>query len=53
MTRALRIWLVSGVLCPVYLAAQEANSGLDLRATVTGQFTASNTFTEVPRSGPP
>jgi hypothetical protein len=35
------------------LSAQEANSGLDLRATLTGQMAASNELTEEPRSGSP
>jgi hypothetical protein len=53
MRRALLICLVSGTICCGYVAAQEADSGFDFRATVTGQFAASNTFTEVPRSGAP
>jgi hypothetical protein len=53
MTKALLFWLVSGVLWTGNLAAQEANSGLDLRATLTGQFAASNVYTEKPRSGAP
>jgi hypothetical protein len=33
--------------------SQEANSGFDIRATVTGQMVASNELTEAPRSGAP
>jgi hypothetical protein len=51
MRKALQLWLVFGVLCPGILTAQEANSGLDLRETLSGQFAASNVFTEAPRSG--
>jgi hypothetical protein len=53
MKRAIFIWLVAGALCSGYLPAQEANSGLDLRETLSGQFAASNEFTEAPRSGVP
>lgn len=35
------------------LSAQEANSGFDLRATLTGEAVASNELTEAPRSGSP
>jgi hypothetical protein len=35
------------------LRAQEASSGLDLRATLTAQAVASNELTEAPRSGAP
>jgi len=45
--------LVCGVLCPQLLAAQEANSGIDLRATLSGQAAASNMLTEPDRSGSP
>jgi hypothetical protein len=48
------LWcLVWGVLFPQFIAAQEANSGLDLRATLSGQAVASNESTEAPRSGSP
>jgi hypothetical protein len=53
MKRTLLFWLISGVLCLGHLSAQEANSGLDLRETLSGQFAASNDFTEAPRSGAP
>ena len=35
------------------LTAQEATSGVDLRATLTAQVTGSNQLTEAPRSGSP
>lgn len=61
MGRARIAWLVcalfGALLGPVFgngfLAAQEANSGLDLRATLSGQFAASNVYEEAPRSGEP
>lgn len=53
MKRTRLSWLVFGVLCLGRLPAQEANSGLDLRETLSGQFAASNDFTEAPRSGAP
>jgi hypothetical protein len=53
MKKALLSLLVLGMLCPGLLAAQEASSGLDLRETLSGQFAASNVFTEAPRSGAP
>jgi len=53
MRRALQLWSVFGLLCPWILAAQEANSGFDLRATLSGQFAASNVLTKAPRSGAP
>jgi hypothetical protein len=51
--KTLFISLILGVLCPVCLAAQEGNSGFDLRESLSGQFAASNVFTETPRSGVP
>ena len=36
MRKALQLWLVFGVLCPWIVTAQEANSGLDLRETLSG-----------------
>ena len=45
--------LASGMLWPSCLFAQEATSGFDLRATVSGQMVASNDLTEEPRSGAP
>jgi hypothetical protein len=53
MKNALLVWPVFGVLCLGYLPAQEANSGFDLRETLSGQFAVSNVLTEVPRSGAP
>jgi hypothetical protein len=53
MKKVLLFWLLFEVLCCGYLSAQEANSGFDLRETLSGQFAASNVFTEVPRSGVP
>ena len=53
MTKILVSWLVSGVLCTQLLAAQEAKSGFDLRATLSGQVAVSNVSTEAPRSGSP
>ena len=44
---------VSGVLFPQFIAAQEDNSGLDLRATLSGQVVASSESTKAPRSGSP
>jgi hypothetical protein len=45
--------LVCGVLRGLSLSAQEASSGFDLRATLTGQAVASNELTSAPRSGSP
>jgi hypothetical protein len=42
-----------GALSAQFLAAQEASSGFDLRATLTAQAVASNELTEEPRSGSP
>src|SRR5580704_9695561 len=53
MTKAFLSWLVSGVLFPQFLVAQEANSGFDLRATLSGQAAAASESTEPPRSGSP
>jgi hypothetical protein len=50
---ALLLCLASGVFASHILAAQEASSGLDLRATLTAQAVASNELTEAPRSGSP
>ena len=48
------LWcLVSGVLFSEFVSAQEANSGLDLRATLSGQAVASSESTVAPRSGSP
>ena len=38
---------------PRTLPAQEANAGIDLRSTLSGQFAASNIFTEAPVSAAP
>jgi hypothetical protein len=52
-------WLVLFALCEIcclssrLAPAQEASSGLDLRATLTGQAVASSELTEEPRSGAP
>src|ERR1700679_1916836 len=45
--------LMLGALGAQHLFAQEASSGLDLRATLTAQTMASNELTEAPRSGSP
>lgn len=50
---ALLLCLMLGVLGARFLCAQEASSGLDLRATLTAQAVASNELTEAPRSGAP
>lgn len=41
------------VVCTQWLGAQEANSGLNVRATLTAQTVASNELTKKPRSGGP
>ncbi len=46
-TAALLVW----ALCANVGLSQEARSGFDLRATVTGQTMASNALSEEPRSG--
>ncbi|WP_263353853.1 hypothetical protein [Acidicapsa acidisoli] len=51
MIKALALCLLSAVLCPQFIAAQEANSGFDLRATLSGQAAVSSISTETPRSG--
>jgi hypothetical protein len=54
-----RLSLVLFALCGIcalssrLASAQEASSGLDLRATLTGQIAASDELTEEPRSGAP
>jgi hypothetical protein len=53
MGRARLTWLLCAVFVHGFLSAQEANSGLDLRATLSGQFAASNVYEEAPRSGEP
>jgi hypothetical protein len=45
--------LVSGVLSPELLVPQEGESGVDLRATLSGQIAASSISTEPPASGSP
>jgi hypothetical protein len=53
------VWLLvfgmtcMGVTCIPTLAAQEANSGFDLRASLSGQFAASGLSTQDPRDGSP
>jgi hypothetical protein len=51
MKKALVFSLFVGMLSSGHLPALEANSGLDLRKTLSGQFAAPNVFTEAPRSG--
>lgn len=46
---SLLVWLLSAPLA----IAQEADSGVDFRATLTAQGVASNELTEAPRSGSP
>jgi hypothetical protein len=53
MKKVLVFSLFLAMLSFGHLPAQEANSGLDLRETLSGQFAASNVFTEAPRSGVP
>jgi hypothetical protein len=53
MKKAFLFWLLSGLLSPQLLVSQEANSGVDLRATISGQAAASSLSTEPPRSGSP
>jgi hypothetical protein len=53
MGRARLAWLLCAVFGHGFLAAQEANSGLDIRATISGQFAVSNVYEEAPRSGEP
>ncbi|HUH64029.1 MAG TPA: hypothetical protein VLZ50_13575 [Terracidiphilus sp.] len=45
--------LLGAPLLTLSLPAQEAGSGFDLRATLTGQGAASSELTEAPRSGSP
>lgn len=45
--------LLGAASVPSSIAAQEAASGFDLRATLTAQAMASNELTEAPRSGSP
>lgn len=48
------LWgLLGSPLLTLSLPAQEAASGFDLRATLTGQGVASNDLTEAPRNGSP
>lgn len=57
MKTASLICLPGLLLCGMYsgrpACAQDVSSGLDLRATLTGQTVASNELTEAPRSGSP
>jgi hypothetical protein len=53
MTKGLHFWLASIALCPGLLAAQEANSGFDFRASLSAQAEASSELTDPPRSGSP
>src|SRR5580692_7069577 len=50
---ALLLCIASALFGTQCLPAQEASSGLDLRATLTAQAVASNELTEAPRSGAP
>jgi hypothetical protein len=50
---ALLLCLAFGVTAAQSLGAQEASSGLDLRATLTAEAIASNELTEAPRFGAP
>jgi hypothetical protein len=50
---SLCISLACGALLPQLIAAQEAASGFDLRATFTAQAVSSNELTQAPRSGSP
>jgi hypothetical protein len=52
MKKAFLFWLALG-LSPQFLFAQEAESGFDLRATLSAQAAASNMPTQAPRSGSP
>ena len=47
------LWMLSAILGAGLLNAQEASSGFDVRATITGQAVASNLLTAAPRSGSP
>lgn len=51
MTKTSIVCLTCWVLCSPLLQAQEAGSGFDLRATLSGQAVASTLSTEDPRSG--
>jgi hypothetical protein len=46
-------WFILVAFAATCLPAQEANSGLDLRATLTAQAIGSNQLTDAPRSGAP
>jgi hypothetical protein len=50
---AFLLWLIFGLPTTHGLCAQEASSGVDFRATLTGQAVASNELTQAPRSGSP
>ncbi len=50
---ALALCFVAGTADTHLLVAQQASSGVDLRATLTAQAIASNELTEAPRSGSP
>jgi len=53
MKAALHGGLVLLALAPIRLHAQEASSGVDLRATLTAQIVGSNELSDEPRSGSP
>jgi hypothetical protein len=50
---ALSLWLLLALHSARPIHAQQASSGLDLRATISAQAMASNELTEEPRSGSP
>jgi hypothetical protein len=47
------LWILTICLSNRVVSAQEAESGFDLRATLTGQAVTSSAFTQPPRSGSP
>lgn len=53
MTRAILLWLGMWTAIVQILAAQEANSGFDLRSTLSAQDAVSNLSTDPPRSASP
>jgi hypothetical protein len=50
MGRARLAWLLCAMFGHRFLAAQEADSGLDLRATLSGQFAEPNVYTEASKA---
>jgi len=49
--KKLKASVATAVLCITPLLGQEANSGFDLRATITGQAVDSGLLTQYPRDG--